>query len=196
MSEKYSQMVILVHPLYDLRSKLGERKISKNGFKQQYKKSLAEYGKVLLNYKNAPKTLFVMVIPATRKEFYNEHLERFEKFAKKVLGDRFVKTDFAPYGSQLKFLPQNMYTKLNSEINILTYGEYAERCVKIWGEGYIPSNLKSHNIEVASVKILEESSVYASSKTKGISDRFLFTHKRRQELARKKKQKKRNLRKP
>jgi len=118
-TQKYNEIVMLVHPLYDefrigyfdfkliangnksyddlSPSKQERYKLQKARFEARIKIKLGIYGETLLKYKNKPNTVILMFEPHQRgwgsfgiEELYDKYMVKFKEFCKKNFNQRFV----------------------------------------------------------------------------------------------------------
>lgn len=168
---KYTNIKLLVHPLFvPVYSYIIERKISKEEFLRIIKINLGEYGKVVLECKKEPNTLFVLVDPYTDhfialdrrlrisynnswglfKSIYNKLIKKFKEFAKRQLKDSFVVTDYHSL-YQTEYLPKNIATQLAKKVRVESFGEYADRCVNAWSD-FLKKDLEKYGVSVSMTK--------------------------------------------
>ena len=214
--QKYSEVVLLVHPLHNLLYKLFEKNSFEGKmpsakdmlttlredkkFKVQFKKSLAAYGKKILEYKDKPNAVFILVeaLPTrpvlSENEFvYKQMLDKFVAFGKKHLEKRFVLTSANPILDEIdsrlkrKLVPRSVLKKLKHDVSITSFGEYADKsnCVRTWS-AFLVSVLRANKIKINNIEIINEISLFKKSFSgKKLNDRLDFGHSRR--MAQKKK---------
>jgi len=164
---KYNKIVMLVHPGYyvtfDIVDKdLDNPKALSLDLRKILKTFFGAYGRALLDAKEDPKTLFVIVKPNFwdgrndaifmyfHFRFYTILFDRFFNFAKKQLGDRLVVTDYDPTVERSsKLLPDDYLSKINDKIFLESFGEYGRACVGYW-RNYMRDFLTKRNIRVIS----------------------------------------------
>jgi hypothetical protein len=102
----------------------------------QLKTTLGIYGKEVLDCKNKPNTLFLTIIISkdefTSQEAYDLYVNKMKKFiiyGKRVLGDRFIASDFGEYNNKPfhKDINKNnkMYSLFDKHLKIKAFGEYS-----------------------------------------------------------------------
>jgi hypothetical protein len=216
--QKYSEVVLLVHPLYNVLYNL----IENNTFIEsvssveelfitlkkdkklnvQLKKSLAAYGKKILEYKDKPNTVFILVealptrpVLSTNEFVYKQMLDKFVAFGKKHLKERFVITSSNPIIGEIdsrlrkKLVPRSVLKKLKPSVSISAFGEYADKgnCVRTWS-AFLVSILRANKIKINNIEIINEISLFKKSFSgKKLNDRLDFGHSRRAAQKRKKK---------
>jgi len=180
-SGKYNEMVVLVHPLYDLLmvksgvpkeirtdheltdaeviNKLTEQylnnllKNEKNRF--QLKHTLQAYGEEILKYKNKPETIVVIFLPVSPHSKVMNSLFN-------AIGGRFIQFCKDTLENRL-FIEKNLNTfysrkiikKLNKNLTLRTFGEYKDICVKEYTES-LETYLIGYDINVKTKKIYEK----------------------------------------
>lgn len=217
---KYNEIVLLVHPLHNVLYEFVEKydnpenplspeeliiKLKKDKrFNVQIKKSLAAYGKKLLEYKDKPNAVLILIeiLPTkplrhTNEWIYKVMLDRFTKFGKKHLNERFIITAnnpiFDEIDSRLKerIVPKSILKRLEPKISVSSFGEYADKtnCVRTW-TSYLLSELRKKKISIDKVDIIKEISLFRSFESgPNLNDRLDFGHSRRVAQNKKKKAK-------
>ena len=189
--EKYNKLIVLVHPLYYYFSFMSPFKLYPEKINKQaeiiLKQSLFEYSKQLMKLaKKDPKVFFCLVKPNYQNErrnvVYDETIKSFEDFATKQLGERFV---VSRLGESLDkknrdFLPEKYYSRFQSKIDMIGFGEYKEHCVKDWCRDYIPKELNAKGIQARLTDILCQASVFRELDSVGLKSKFITKSQRRQ----------------
>jgi len=188
--EKYNKLIVLVHPLYYYFSfkspfKLYPEKVNKQA-ELILKQSLFEYRKQLIKLaKKDPKVCFCLIKPNYQNErrnvVYNEAIKSFESFATKQLGDRFVVSRLGELLDKKNkvFLPEEYYSRFQSKIDMIGFGEYKEHCSKTWCKEYIPSELKVRGIQARLTDTLCQASVFRELDSVGLKSKFITKSQRR-----------------
>jgi len=189
MNEKYSEINLLVHPLFDLISfieikspkedELDLSLITKNkDFLQRYKKSLMVWGEVISKMK--PNSIFMLleptpVIKGNNRFIYEELTHKFYKFAKEKLKDRFIVVS-SKY--MLFNFDKELISKLNNKIKIKAFGEYTKMCVNKESKE-LKKILKTFG-KISTIEIIEGRSLYSHNElSKGLGKQFLPKTKKR-----------------
>lgn len=177
MTQKYNQIVVLVHPLWDLLQKslvitgnynkprsdltISELK-ERDAFDFQLKHSLQAYGEEIIKHSKDPNTFFIMYLPEsislsqTKSDAARDRLlKRFSVFCKKQFKGRNIIT-FSP-NFEIDF-PESLKKRLNRELRLIVFGEYGNACVN-GATAVLKKSLKKSNHEVYS-KIVSEKTLF------------------------------------
>jgi len=156
MPEKYTEIIQLVHPLFDTffareyGIKFRTKQEILNHIKNN-KEELIAINTTLKAYRRAinviktkrPNALFVMILPAAEDRYsgkepvaaYTVVINKLIEHAKKTLGDRFVVTDFAPnLTGHVQYIKPELYSKLKKDLKLYSFGEYGNACVSTWSD--------------------------------------------------------------
>lgn len=221
--KQYDEIVLLVHPLHNLIYSLVDSEsleeplanekealehISQNKrLKNQLKKSLAAYGQKILECKDKPNILFVLVniLPSNPAKYRNEKiysqlLKKIYALGKSNLGQRFIVTNSNPeftvfdYRAKERIFKSSI-NKIKPKVKIYSFGEYADKglCVENWTQ-YAVQELNKKGIEVIGSKIITDSSLFRNldnlaQEIPTLNDRLKIGHDRRKERNKIKKRK-------
>ncbi len=169
MNSKYSEINLLIHPLFDLISyvkikntaseKLDLTLIKKNKeFLKRYKKSLMVWGDTISKMKND--SIFMLLEPTAvikghNKLFYEELTSKFYEFAKTKLKNRFI----IVYSNNMLFsFNSEIISKLSNKIKIKAFGEYTKMCVNTQSKE-LKKILKTFG-KKSNIEIIENKSLY------------------------------------
>ncbi|HOZ35836.1 MAG TPA: hypothetical protein PLK55_02535 [archaeon] len=175
MTQKYTEIIQLVHPLFDTffardyGIKFRTHQDLLNHINNN-KDELIAINTTLKAYKRAinvikekrPTALFVMVLPAEEDKFsgkepvaaYNKVIKQLIEHSKETLGERAVVTDFHPeYAGHTEYIKPALYSKLNKDLKISSFGEYGNACVSAW-LGYANEKLIKKGFNVKKKNIL------------------------------------------
>lgn len=194
MSQKYNEIIQLVHPLFDslLSKSYGIKFRTKEELMNHIinnKKELVAISTTLNTYKRAvdvinkkkPNALFVIVLPAAEEKFsgketvavYNHLVNNLIDYSKRILKNRVEITDFNPqYVGHKQFINPKTYDKLNKNINLYSFGEYSDACVTSW-LNYSSENLFFKKINVVKKIILKNYSLNNITTSPNIKKSYL-----------------------
>jgi len=176
---KFDEIVMLVHPLFDLIGRRQNISVLKktnisNGklifdkdcdpkevelFKKQISVSLAVYRKTIKEYK-APNRFFLIVYPSPQKDFAD---------IRSILNKQLIDYMNLELKNQFKVYPEfslgvveselnDVIPRLKSKVKIIAFGEWADGCV-LAEMGQLNSILSKHQITVVDSKILVDRSI-------------------------------------
>jgi len=188
LEQKFNEIILLVHPLYDVfinilrenpsivinNSKPTREKDAKH-LDILYKRCLAIYGKTILEIKESPKSVMIMIKPDvediknvlidhnTLKDYdynkwktaYDNLIERFVKFGTKTLGRQFIVTE-DDIDKRMTLIDK---TKYANKVKLKVIGEYKEICV-INRMEFLYHLLRLNSIGVSNIEILEERTLF------------------------------------
>jgi len=188
MEQKFNEIVLLVHPLYDLlclKIRIHEhirenpeitpeeireiiRKKLKNAkIKHNYNQTLKEYKEQIQKYKNKPNTLVILYFSTIN---YGMHkvaidylIQDFVTFCNKTLKGRFIISYRRNTADLLLDLP---IKKLSNHIKLFSFGEYRDVCVTDW-LNKMTTRLEETNHSTRS-KILKNKCIVGKSNKKGL----------------------------
>lgn len=148
MTEKYNEIVVLVHPLWDLlkkqpvtdgyynkpKSELSKRELKERElFDFQLKHTLQAYGEEILKHSKNPNTFFIMYLPKTAQLLDSETLIAREKILKKFVSfceENFKGRNIISSSSNFEIdLPRSLKKNFNKELKLVLFGEYGTACV-------------------------------------------------------------------
>ncbi len=180
MTEKYENIVMLVHPLYDLLfnhmnylTKNGEitidelnkavKKILNNPrVKHQLVTTIAEYKQEILKYKADPLTLVIIYLPTVKETtldyIFNNISKDFIPNFKKIFKERLVVSNRFVIDEDLSKIPLK---KLSRNLKLIAFGEYKNICVTDYLNN-LASQLEERGFKTRS-KILSRKSYSSSS---------------------------------
>jgi hypothetical protein len=198
MGKIFSELIVLVHPLYDLVfGENYEQSIIKNNFNpnikkikskekksfSQLKKSLGIYGD-FLNRQTDENKLIIVYKPNLKRFFSNSHkreynknikiydvlLNKFISYFKKKFSNRFYVSSFDPNEpSSDLFLSKKLQNQLKSEININLLGEYYTKYLSST-YGCVPTWEQYLNKKLENIGVKVNESKIISSKTLAFND--------------------------
>jgi len=183
VEQKYDEIVMLVHPLFDVFTGSGFYSILKNAsvkdgeiifnekcdktkvelFKKQISVSLATYRKTIKEYK-APNRLFLIIDPLNTKaysEIRGFPTKQLINYAKSELKDQLVIYSKFSLLSALQSELKEIFLKLKPKVKLIGFGEWTDGCVRGQMKA-LTTILSSQSIKITNSKILLNRSVDAS----------------------------------
>ncbi|MFA5745535.1 MAG: hypothetical protein WCX82_02460 [archaeon] len=185
MTEKYNEIVMVVHPLYNLllsnipkevvvasKTQMSSEEIlkytnlilkdKKNKFK--LKQTLQAYGEKILELSKKPNTLVVLYCPVPKNSaarlVFDKIAGRFIEFCNIALKKRFIPMGYIP---EQEFSPQ-IYKKLSKNLKVVAFGDYAQKCRNEWLD-YVSLNLDRRGYKVNS-EVIDKLSTFVGHQDK------------------------------
>ena len=188
METKYNEIVMLVHPLYDLiflkmkipkeiyihqditndeLVKYTQKLLTNPKLKHQYNQCILEYKEQLLKYKDKPNTLIILYSPVAKdskqKIVFDFLAKNLIQSCKNSLKERFILSYKHSSDDLLLDLHQE---KLANNIKLVSFGEWENDCVTEW-LNKLAKRLEETRHKIKS-KILFKKSLSFSGKNKGL----------------------------
>ena len=180
MTEKYENIVMLVHPLYDLLfnhmnylTKNGEitidelnkavkKTLNNPRVKHQLVTTIAEYKQEILKYKADPSTLVIIYLPTVKETtldyIFNNISKDFIPNFKKIFKERLIVSNRFVIDEDLSKIPLK---KLSKNLKLTAFGEYKNICVTDYLNN-LANQLEERGFKTRS-KILSRKSYSSSS---------------------------------
>lgn len=174
MTEKYTEILVLVHPVWDLLQKLHvidehyrkprtelsqEQLKERERFDFQLKHTLQAYGEEILKRSKNPNTFFIMYFPKSRNLSESESLIARDKLIKRFVSfceEKFKGRNIISSSSNFEIdFPRSLKTKFNKELKLVLFGEYGTACVN-GANAVLKKYLERNNHEVNSRIITEK----------------------------------------
>jgi hypothetical protein len=183
MPDKYNEIIQLVHPLFDIflsHNYQSQFKTEEEFFKylSSNKEELIKLNTLVKSYKKVisiiktqkPNALFVIINPLDseildgdiQSKAHKKAVNELMSYAKQELKDRFEYTSFDPgLGNNNLFKKEEIYERLNRNLKVYSFGEYADACASTWLE-HTCENLQERRFNIIDARIIRNRSITLS----------------------------------